>query len=91
LEESKGVVHNELLERLSPMRGIQHQIDLILRVCLPNLSHLNPKERKVLKEKVEELIHNEYIRESMGPCTLPTLLTPKNDGSWRMRMDSVEK
>jgi len=45
LEESR-VVHNELPEGLHPMRSIQHHIDLIPRVNLPNLSHyqMNLKE-----------------------------------------------
>ena len=35
LEEPKGVVHNELPERLPRIRGIQHHIDLIPTVSLP--------------------------------------------------------
>ena len=49
---------------------------------------MNLKESEVLKEKVEELIYNEHIRKSMGPCVVSTLLTPKKDESWRMYMDS---
>jgi len=51
LEEFKGVVHDERLERLPPMRDIQHHIS---GASLLNLPHYrkNPKESKVIKEKV---------------------------------------
>ena len=58
LEESKGVFHNELLERLPPMRGIQHYIDFIPRASVPNLSHyrMNPKKSKVPKKRLFSLL-----------------------------------
>ena len=90
LKEFKGVVNDELSKGLAPMRGIQHHIDLILGDSLLNLSHyrINSKESKILREKVEELIHKRYIRESMSSCAAPAFFTPNKDRSWCMCVDS---
>ncbi|XP_074298843.1 uncharacterized protein LOC141629799 [Silene latifolia] len=90
LEEFKDVFPEELPAGLPPIRGIEHQIDLILGAPLPNKAayRCNPMETKELQRKIEELMERGYVRESMSPCAVLTLLVPKKDGTWRMCIDS---
>ena len=74
---------------LLPLRGIEHQIDLVPDASLPNKPAYwtKPEETKELQRQVEDLLTKSYIRESMSPYAVPILLVPKKDGSSRMCVD----
>jgi hypothetical protein len=86
LQEYANVFPKDLPPGLPPLRGIEHHIDLIPGVQLPNRApyHTNPDETKEIQRQVQALLDMGYIRESLSPCLVSVLLVPKKDGSWHM-------
>ena len=89
LQEYEDIFPAEIPPGLPPMRGIEHQIDLIPGATLPNRAayRTNPEETKEIQRQVQDLLDRGYVRESLSPCAVPVLLVPKKDGSWRMCVD----
>ena len=90
MEEFSNIVLEDILDGLPLMRNIQHHINLVPGVSLPNKPayHLNRTQQDELQCQVEELMAKSMIQESMSPCVVVALLIPKKDGSRHMCVDS---
>ncbi|KAK1616972.1 hypothetical protein QYE76_022489 [Lolium multiflorum] len=86
MTEFCDVFPEEVPAGLPPLRGIEHQIDLIPGASLPNRApyRTNPEETKEIQKQVQALLDKGYIRISLSPCAVPVILVPKKDGTWRM-------
>jgi hypothetical protein len=89
LQDYEDVFLKETPAGLPPFRGIEHQIDLIPGVALPNRPpyRTNPEETKEIQRKVQELLDKGFVHESLSPCAIPVILVPKKDGTWIMCVD----
>ena len=79
LQEFEEVFPSSVPSRLPPLRGIEHQIDLVPGASLPNRPayRSNPQETKEIQRQVEELIGKGWLRDSMSPCAVPVILVQK--------------
>jgi hypothetical protein len=90
LEEFADIVVDELPCSLPPIRSVSHHIDLIPEASFPNKSayRLTSQENEEVKRQVQDLLYKGLVRESFSPCVVPTVLSSKKDGGWRMCTDS---
>ena len=60
-------------------------MDLIPGPSLPNkvAYRMIPKENEEVRNKVQKLLDKGLIKESLSPCTIPTVLSLKQYGEWR--------
>ena len=64
LQEYSDVFPTEIPPLLPPIRGIDHQIDLIPRASLPNRVAY-PEENKKIQCQVQDLLDCGYVREAL--------------------------
>ena len=67
LQKYSDVFPDENPMGLPPVRGIEHQIDLVPGASLPNRPayRTNPVETKELQKQIDDLLEKGYIRESL--------------------------
>ena len=74
---------------MPPFRGIDHQINFVSGVSLPNIPvyRTNHEETKETESQAQELLNKGWVQKSLSPCVMPVLLVPKKNGKWRMYCD----
>jgi hypothetical protein len=74
---------------LLPLRAIEHHIELIPGVMLPNRApyRTNPDETKEIQKQVQALLDKGCIHLILSPCVVLVILVPKKDGTWHMCID----
>jgi hypothetical protein len=92
LENFDDIVVDELPHSLSPIRSIIHHIELIQGDSLSNKTtyRLTPRENEEVKNQFQDLLDKGLVKESLSPCAVPIVLSPKKDGGWRMCRDSQD-
>lgn len=83
IKEFEDVFPEEVPGGSQLLRDIEHQIDFVPGVVVPNRPSYrsSPKETKELQREVKELLAKGNIQESPSPYAVPILLVPEKDGS----------
>jgi len=90
LNDFADIIVDELPNALPPIRSISHHIDLIPGANVPNKAayRLTPQENAEVGRQVQELMDKGLIKESLSPCAVPIVLSPKKGNEWRICTDS---
>ena len=82
MNDFADIIVDEFPSALPPIRSIIHHIDLIPGASLPNKEayRLTPQENAEVGRQVQDFMDKGLIRESLSPCVVPTILSPKKGG-----------
>lgn len=74
---------------LTPVRAIQHTIDLLPGISLPNQAPYRaaPIPKVKLERQLAQLIDEGKIQPSCSPYGSPTILIPKKHNDWQLCID----
>ncbi|RWR99805.1 uncharacterized protein B4U79_05648, partial [Dinothrombium tinctorium] len=66
------------MSEIGCVKGIKHRIDTGAHLPINQSPYrVSPKERKIIKNTVDELLENDIIRPSFSPWASPVILVPK--------------
>eukprot|EP00253_Pinus_taeda_P013471 PITA_13471 len=91
-KEFSDILVDDLPNKLPPKWSISHHIDFIPRASLPSkvAYRMSSKDNEEIRKQVQvhEVLDEGLIQESLGPCAVPTVLSPKKGGEWWMCTNS---
>jgi hypothetical protein len=83
LQDFEDVFLEDIPSKLPPLKGMEHQINLVPRAVIPNqlACRSNSEEMKELQRQVDKLMMKRYIHKNMNPYVVPMLLVHKKNGT----------